>query len=174
MDFEMPTRTWTRDNYLISTDPSIIPLDALNDIFASDDFHWGLPLPIEHLRTLVHKSICFALYEVTNVSAGDEHSNESQQRRKLIGFARWITDMVTVNYLTDVYILPEYRSKHLGAWMMECIDEVFTAMPHVRGMILIADRGSPTEALYRKYLAMVDLESPGFLMDRKGRGAVSQ
>ncbi|KIV82536.1 hypothetical protein PV11_04638 [Exophiala sideris] len=175
MELEIPIRSWNRDNYLISTDPSLVPLDALNEMFASDDVHWGLPLPLEHLRMMVQRSMCFALYEVSNsaLSAEEEHSNETRPPRRLIGFARWITDMVTVHYLTDVYILPEYRSKRLGVWMMGCIDEVFTAMPYVRGMILIAERGSSTEALYRKYLAMDDLQSPGFLMDRKGRGAAS-
>lgn len=180
----MPVKDWVRDTYLISTDPSIIPLDALNnDIFAADDFHWGRPLPLEHLCTLVQRSLCFALYDVLGSGSGSgsaagggyASSGESQhpQHRKLIGFARWITDMVTVNYLTDVYILPAYRGKRLGAWMMECIDEMFRDMPHVRGMILIADWGSSTEEMYRKYLAMDDLQSPSFLMDRKGRGAAA-
>jgi hypothetical protein len=88
----------------------------------------------------------------------------------LIGFARFITDLVTVNYLTDVYILHEYRSRRLGVWLMECIDEVFVSIPHLRGMILIADRGSPPEEFYRKYLAMGDLAGRAFCMDRKGQG----
>ena len=41
---ELPILTWTNPpNYLISTDPSLIPLDSLNnDIFAAEDFTWHL------------------------------------------------------------------------------------------------------------------------------------
>jgi|ERR1712000_380279 len=170
MALDIPIRSWTKDNYFLSTDSSLIPLDALNDIFASDDFHWGRSLPLEHLQMIIRRSLCFALYDISSPPGLINQSQGSGQRR-LIGFARWITDMVTVNYLTDVYIFPEYRNKRLGVWIMKCIDEVFNSMPHLRGMILIADRGSSTEAFYRKHLNMVDLESPGFCMDRKGRGA---
>ncbi|KAK5210552.1 hypothetical protein LTR47_000444 [Exophiala xenobiotica] len=170
MALDIPIRSWTKDNFFLSTDSSLIPLDALNNIFASDDFHWGRSLPLEQLLMIIRRSLCFALYEISSPSCLINQSSGASQR-KLIGFARWITDMVTVNYLTDVYILPEYRNRRLGVWIMECIDEVFNSMPHLRGMILIADRGSSTEAFYRKHLNMVDLESPGFCMDRKGRGA---
>ncbi|ETI19815.1 hypothetical protein G647_08829 [Cladophialophora carrionii CBS 160.54] len=188
-DPEMPLRTWTKDDkYLISTDVSLIPLQALNDqIFGASDFTWGGPLPEEQLRTLVHRSLCFGLYELERPqaitsecgcqSSCDHHHPHAQQRtqpqqqRRLIGFARFITDLVTVNYLTDVYILRDHRSQRLGLWLMECIDKVFASMTHLRGMILIADRGSPTEGFYRKYLAMGDLAGEAFCMDRKGQGA---
>jgi hypothetical protein len=188
----MPVYSWTKQNYEISTDPSLIALDALNDLFDSADFHWGRGLPLEELQALVQRSLCFVLYEVTdddvgvsdmsrsvppaerhNDISGDQPPPPRQGRRRLIGFARWITDMVTVAYLTDVYILPSCRNRGLGAWMMRCIDETFDSMKHMRGMILIADRGSNSESLYRRHLSMDDLESPGFLMDRKGRGAAS-
>ncbi|KAJ9638070.1 uncharacterized protein PV06_04947 [Exophiala oligosperma] len=176
MALEMPIRDWTRGNHIISTDPSLIPLESLNDIFASDDFHWGKPLPLDQLRIFVQRSLCFALYD----TAADDSTEDNTAHRqasanaspgRLIGFARWITDMVTVNYLTDVYILPEHRGKRLGVWMMECVDDTFKAMPHLRGMILIADRGSSTESFYRRHLSMGDLASPSFCMDRKGQGS---
>lgn len=166
--------SWTRDQYEISTDPSLIPLDALNNLFSSDDFHWGKPLPVEVLQVMLEKSTCFVLYETCDDldhSAQTPPNPQCRRRRRLIGFGRWITDMVTVAYLTDVYIVRERRNQGLGAWMMQCVDETFRSMPHLRGMILIVDRGSEPETLYRKHLAMDDLESPAFLMDRKGRGA---
>ncbi|EXJ61886.1 hypothetical protein A1O7_02317 [Cladophialophora yegresii CBS 114405] len=208
-DPEMPLHTWTKDDkYLVSTDASLIPLQALNTaIFGAGDFTWGGPLPEEQLRTLVQRSLCFGLYELqrpqgsTSTSATrsyaehhssteedhrqhehqhpESHSDHShpqpqlkpqQPQHRLIGFARFITDLVTVNYLTDVYVLREHRSHGLGIWLMQCIDEVFASMTHLRGMILIADRGSSTEDFYRKYLAMGDLEGKAFCMDRKGLG----
>lgn len=172
----MPPLTWTRDNYQISTDPSLIPLDELNQLFDSHDFHWGKSLPDQELERMVRNSLCFVLYEIATLpSTSTEpqalHQSRPSRQNKLIGFSRWIWDGVTVAYLTDVYISPEHRGKRLGVWMMKCIDETFRSLPHIRGMILIADRGSRTEALYRQHLSMDDLEDPGFLMDRKGRGA---
>jgi len=161
----MPVLSWTRDNYEISTDPSLIALDALNDLFGSVDLSWAKPLPLEVLQAMIQNSLCFVLYQVEIGGAA------SQASRRLIGFARWISDMVTVAYMTDVYIMPEYRNRGLGVWMVQCVDETFQSMPYLRGMVLIADRGSAAETLYRKHLGMQDLESPGFLMDRKGRGA---
>lgn len=185
--------SWTKDSgrFLVSTDPSLIPLETLNnDIFAAEDFGWGKDLPEQELRTLVERSLCFGIYEVagtsssvTNLStqANDQAAlqqashrvseNPSGRAMKLIGFARFITDYVTVNYLTDVYILPSHRGQRLGAWMMGCIDEVFQSMHTLRGMILITDRGGHLENFYRKHLSMSDLKGDGFCMDRKGLGA---
>jgi len=167
-DRQLLMREWTHQRYKISTNPALIPLDQLNDILQSEEFHWASPLPMDQLERLVHNSLCFAMYD----NNADERleTESAPAERSLIGFARWIWDQVSVAYLTDVYIAPEYRGKRLGVWMMECIDEMFRSMPHLRGMILIADRGSTVETFYRRHLAMHDLEPPSFCMDRKGRG----
>ncbi|KIX05920.1 uncharacterized protein Z518_03894 [Rhinocladiella mackenziei CBS 650.93] len=170
--------SWKRDSFEISMDPSLIPLDTLNSFFSSTEMYWASPLPVEELQNLIKRSACFGLYEMSD-SRRQCHENENDQyhnishsgTHKLIGFARWITDTVTVNYLTDVYLLPSYRGQGLGIWMMRCIDEMFKSMPYVRGMIMIADKGSVSEGLYRRHLAMDDLERPAILLDRKGVGA---
>jgi hypothetical protein len=64
-------RTWTRqitgdDNrtytYTISTDPSLIQLDALDAAFRSDMLYWAQPLSPEALKLCVEQSLCFGLY----------------------------------------------------------------------------------------------------------------
>lgn len=158
MDPSLSNLSWTHaQGFQLSTNPDQIPLSTLNDFFS--DMPWAKPLPQATLRSLVHQSLCFALYEV--------HDSD----RKLIGISRWISDFVSVAYLTDVYLLPAYRSQGLGKWMMACIDETFRSMEHLRGMILIVDRGGGEELLYRKYLGMEDVKSPAILLDRKGRGS---
>ena len=171
MNVPLPVVSWMRDNFEISTDPALIPLDDLNKFFASTDMPWAKPLPISELRNLVQRSLCFAVYEIDG--RRDDDDDSSSRQRKLIGFGRWITDMVTVAYLTDVYLLADYRAKGLAKWMMVCVDEMFKSMPHLRGIIMIADRGSRAETLYRKHLAMDDVQSPGILLDRKGHGAAT-
>ncbi len=174
---KMPLLSWRRDDdrYLISTDSSLIPLDTLNDdIFGSEDFTWGKSLPTKQLQTLLRQSLCFALYDLAPAPSPSQASpSQSAQATspRLIGFARLITDLTTVHYLTDVFLLSAYRSRGLGVWMMHCIDEVFTSTEHLRGMILIVDRGSTNEAFYRKYLSMGEIAGDGYCMDRKGKGA---
>ncbi|KAK5051352.1 hypothetical protein LTR84_003004 [Exophiala bonariae] len=158
MDPSLLNRSWTHEQgFQLSTNPNQIPLSDLNDFFS--DMPWANPLPEAALRNLIRQSLCFALYDVHNAD------------HKLVGIARWISDFVSVAYLTDVYLLPAYRSQGLGKWMMSCIDETFHSMEHLRGMILIVDRGGGEEILYRKYLGMDDLQSPAILLDRKGRGS---
>jgi GNAT superfamily N-acetyltransferase len=85
----------------------------------------------------------------------DSQSKFSGQRRpKQIGLARVITDGVTFGYLTDVYVLPKYQGKGLGRWMMECLNEVIKAWPHLRRLMLLAS-GSSLD-LYRKTLGAKD------------------
>ena len=160
MNQTLPILSWSREGrFEISTDPNQIPLSGLNEIFSSSEVGWAKPLPDAELQNVIDRSLFFALYKIHNSD------------RKLIGISRWISDFVTVAYLTDVYIDPSYRSLGLGKWMMSCIDETFRSMEHLRGMILIVDRGSGEETLYRKYLGMEDLKSPGIMLDRKGRGS---
>ena len=39
--------------------------------------------------------------------------------RKQIAHARWITDRVTLAYLADVFVLPQYAGQGLGKWFVE-------------------------------------------------------
>jgi GNAT superfamily N-acetyltransferase len=66
-----PHKTWTRDGFLISTDPSLIPLNAVNDAFASDMIYWATRLPEDVLREMIDKSVCFGLYSPTSTLPSD-------------------------------------------------------------------------------------------------------
>ncbi|RMZ79331.1 hypothetical protein DV737_g3424, partial [Chaetothyriales sp. CBS 132003] len=92
-------RTWTRgDGYVISTDPSLIPLASLNEAFGSSQLYWAKPLPTPDLRTMVDNS----LY---------------------------------------VYVLPHFRGRGLGRWLIECVQEVIEAMPQLRRSMAITRSG---------------------------------
>lgn len=152
--------SWTHEQgFQLSTDPGQISLTDLNDFFSN--MAWAKPLPETAPQSLVHQSLCFALYEIRDSG------------RKLIGISRWISDFVIMVSLTDVYILPAYHSYGLGKWMMGCVDQTFRSIEHFRPMILIVNRGSGEESLYRKHVGMEDLASPTILLDRKGRSWIS-
>lgn len=148
---------------------------------------WAQALPAEQLSILIHDSVCFSIYEVVVAGEGSSsHDTDSrrdsdglldsytaaatQGKRNLIGFARWITDHVTVVYLTDVYFLPEYRGRGLAKWLLACVDQAFQDMEYCRGFILVANRGSKEEKLYRRNLLMDEMLHPAFLMNRNGKG----
>ncbi|EXJ90709.1 hypothetical protein A1O1_03813 [Capronia coronata CBS 617.96] len=59
------TWTWTRDGFLISTDPSLIPIPALNKAFASKEMYWASPLPEQAMGEMLANSLSFGLYSPT-------------------------------------------------------------------------------------------------------------
>ncbi|KAL3465740.1 hypothetical protein BJX64DRAFT_252336 [Aspergillus heterothallicus] len=156
-------QTWTEGSYLISTDPSLVPLQTLNAWFASDDFYWAQPLPLDALEQSLKNCLCFGLYYSPDTS-----------RKDFIGIARCITDYVTFAYITDVYVHPSHQGKGLGRWLVKCIGEATEAMPHLRRSMLFTMDWQRSVPFYEKVLGMTVAESKNgegmAMMMRKGRG----
>jgi ribosomal protein S18 acetylase RimI-like enzyme len=175
-------KTWTRDGFLISTDPSLISLDALTAAFASDYMYWAKPLPPADMQAMIANSLCFGLYTPTPAlppsTAPEEESSRPPITRtattgsSMIGFARVITDSVTTVYLTDVYVLPEWQGTGLGRWLIECVQTVFEGMPHLRRSFLITGRGGKAVGFYEKFMSMETMDE-GRLVAMSWRGAGS-
>ncbi|CCC13498.1 hypothetical protein SMACR_07122 [Sordaria macrospora] len=177
-------RTWTREVgnaiYIYSTDPSLVDLAALNAALASDTVWWGRGMPEESLKRMVEHSYNFGLY-VTEKKEGDNEKeqadkNTKQQQQQMVGFARLITDYVTFGYITDVYVLPEYQGKGLGAWMMECLNEVLEQWPELRRAVLFTGDAYAAK-LYERTLGMRDTRENGgklMVMQRTGPAAATQ
>ncbi|KAK4127273.1 hypothetical protein N657DRAFT_611730 [Parathielavia appendiculata] len=179
-------RTWTRQipgddhrtcTYIISTDPSLIQLDALNAALGSDMIYWAQPVPLETLRLCVEQSLCFGLYIHDEQGAnGDEDHGKSGDGKvmTMIGLSRLVTDYTTFGYLTDVYVLASHQGKGLGKWMMQCLDEVLSSWPHLRRCLLFTS-GEAAVKMYRatigaKYIS----ETPSkdlVLLERRGTAA---
>ena len=156
-------RFWTRPSYLISTDPSLIPLETLNDALESPEVAWARRLPLEDLKLLISKSACFGLY--LDPSTGPS--------RELIGFARVITDYVTLAYLTDVYVLPKYQNQSLGSWLIDCVKEWTDSMVGMRQLVLVSKEGRHEEYYARK-LGTGRMEDAGIgyrIVNRRGPGS---
>lgn len=94
----------------------------------------------------------------------------------MVGFARLITDYVTFGYLTDVYVLPEYQGKGLGAWMMECLNKALEQWPELRRVVLFTGDAYAAK-LYERTLGMRDTQEKGgklVVMQRTGPAAVAR
>jgi N-acetylglutamate synthase-like GNAT family acetyltransferase len=101
----MEIMEWKRDDYLISTDKSKIDVKAVYDFLSQS--YWAEGIPMEVVERSIEHSLNFGMY----------------YQRKLIGFARVISDFATFAYLADVFILPEERCKGLSKWLMQVIVE---------------------------------------------------
>ncbi|KAG9694159.1 hypothetical protein KCU95_g5888, partial [Aureobasidium melanogenum] len=148
---------WERGTHCISTDPSLLDPNAINDVFDTDWMYWTTRLPLDELRQAIASSVCFGLYE---------DGNSTQ-----IGFARVVTDKVTFGYITDVYVLPEYRGTGLGGWLLDCVDEYLEGLPYLRWAMLRTSQETSSKA-YEKRLNMMVLdnkEDGPWMMGKKGQ-----
>ena len=102
-----------RDDYLISTDPSLLNDDTIWH-YLSVESYWAKSVPRDVVEKSIANSLCFGIYH----------------QKKQIGFARLITDKATFAYLADVFVLAEYRGKGLSKWLMQVIH----AHPDLQGL----------------------------------------
>ena len=91
--------TW-REDILLSTDPARLDLDAIFAFLKTT--YWSTNRTQAQMEISLAHSLCFGLYH-----------NAAQ-----IGLTRVVTDYATVAYLADVYVLPAYRGRGLGKWMI--------------------------------------------------------
>ena len=92
-----------RDNFIISTDPAWLDIDAIVDFLTRA--YWAKGRPRERTERAIANSLVFGLYD----------------GEKQIGLARVITDYAIFAYLCDVFIHEDYRAHGLGKWLMETI-----------------------------------------------------
>lgn len=123
-----PIYAYQRDNFHISTDPSLLDLTVIHNYLTHS--YWSPGVPQEVVANALRHSLCFGLYEAD----------------KQIGLARVITDYSTFAYLCDVFIVGDYQQQGLGTWLMECV----TQCPALTGIrtFLLATRDA--HGLYNK------------------------
>lgn len=159
---------WRRGDFLLSTDPSLVDIKAVNKAFASDAMPWAAELPEDLLRTAINSCLCLGLYhqpKTENTSGTANYKrfpNPALTRyptedapRRMVGLARVVTDFVTFCYLTDVYILQEYQGQGLAKWMLGCLSEQIDQWPYLRRLLLVTITPRAAE-LYRKAMGVIE------------------
>lgn len=142
------------EHFVCSSDPARIQPDALRDALASDLLWWASAPEPAFLAAMVANSVCLGLYRM----APDTKTDEPQPGEQMVGFARIITDRVSFAYLTDVYVLPAYQRRGLGAWMTRCLRDLLQrspGWPYLRSLWLMAS----TPAAARMYIAALGGEA---------------
>ena len=147
-------RNWSKDQYVISTDPSLIPVAKVNAGFTTSEMHWAIPLPPEVLRETLERSLCFGLYEKLEAGSSGQEEAPLKSSQELIGFARLVTDFVTFVYLTDVFVWPEHQGKGLGKWLITCVQDVIEGMPYLRKSLLVTSDWERSVPFYAKLMGM--------------------
>ena len=118
------------DGIELDDDPARVDLDAVHD-FLSNHAYWAEGRSRETVERLVREaSRVVGLYA------------DGRQ----IGFARAFTDGVAAVYLADVYVLPQYRGRGLGA---ELVREMVEGSPWADRKWLLHTRDA--HALYRRF-----------------------
>jgi hypothetical protein len=54
--------TWYKERYFISTDPSLLDLESINEALDSDQCYWAHRYDLEALKQLLFNSLCFGVY----------------------------------------------------------------------------------------------------------------
>lgn len=182
-----PAKTWRREGatgeFLISTSKELLNYEFINEAFGSKDMYWAKTLPMEQLHMLLSNSQPLGLYKVLTPTAPPDAEEPSSprtpsptleepasERCEQIGLARFITDYVTTSYLTDVYVLPEYRGSGLGKWLVACCNEILNEVPAMRRAVLMATPGEG-QSFYARELGFYDMHDEhehAIMMTRRG------
>ncbi|EEH34789.1 hypothetical protein PAAG_05836 [Paracoccidioides lutzii Pb01] len=114
----IPTNETATKEYIISTDPTLLSLSAINTAFAQEYMLWAKPLSEPVVKRDGRPFVIPNSSSILNTNTNTNTTNLTQ-----IGLARIITDNTTFAYLTDVYILPEHQWAGLGSWLLQCVTE---------------------------------------------------
>jgi GNAT superfamily N-acetyltransferase len=124
----------TRADYLISTDPALIDLDAVHAFLSRS--YWSPDIPKSTVARAIANSMTFGVYHAPPPA-----------RPTQIGLARVITDKATFAYLSDVYILESHRGRGLSKWLVETI----LAHPDLQGLRRFCLMTRDAHTLYNRY-----------------------
>lgn len=122
-------REWVRGQFVISTDRGRLDLDAVHGYITTS--YWAAGMPRAVLERAVENSLIFGIYDGS----------------RQVGFARAITDLGTYAYLSDVFVIEEYRGQGLSKWLMECV----LAHPDLQGLRRFALFTRDAQGLYARY-----------------------
>jgi GNAT superfamily N-acetyltransferase len=120
---------WTRGEYTISTDRGRLDLEVIHGYL--DRSYWAAGRSREQVARSIAESLPFGVYH----------------REAQVGFARVVTDHLTLAFLADVFVLEEHRGRGVGTWLVE----VVTSQPELQGVKrwLLGTRDA--HGLYRKF-----------------------
>ena len=111
------------DGFVVDTDPSRLDLVAVHE-WLSTDTYWAAGRSFDVVSRAADASVNFGVYD----SDG-----------KQVGYARVVTDGVTLGWLCDVYIAREVRGRGLGTALSKVIVDAIRPLGLRRFMLSTVD-----------------------------------
>ena len=132
----------------ISTDRALLDLSVIERNL--HDSYWAAGRAREVIERSIANSLCVGAYE----------------KGRQVAFARVITDKAVFAYLSDVFVVPEFRGQGVGKALMRAILE----HQDLRGVTVFLLRTRDAHRLYEPF-GFEPVSRPEELMARLGPGA---
>lgn len=140
---------WSRDGFEVDCDPSRLDLDVIHGFLTA--VYWAEGRSRAGVARCIDGSLNFGLYRLETAA--------------LVGYGRVVSDGVTFAWLTDVFVLEDWRGRGLGSFLVACM----LAHPHLAADSIAWALGTRDgHALYRRF-GFADAE-PGRVMRRRRTG----
>lgn len=127
----------------VSTDRARLDVSLIEEFLNTS--YWAAGRPRDVIERSIAHSLCFGVY-----TAGRQ-----------IGFGRVITDYAVFGYLSDVFVLPEFRGRGVGKYLVKAMLE----HPDVHGLKLLLLRTRDAQGLYTQF-GFTSPDGPEELMAR--------
>ena len=134
---------WRRGEFLVSTDRARLDLDVIHGFLTNS--YWAKGISRELVGRSLEHSLCFGIYDESG-SKGPGFANAASPEAPQAGFCRVVSDLATVAYLGDVFVLEKYRGRGLSKFLMECTTQ-HPALEGLRRWILLT---RDAHGLYRQ------------------------
>lgn len=132
----------------ITTDKSKLDIQSIYEYLTQS--YWSKGISLEKVEKAISNSYCFGLF------LKDEQ----------IGFARVITDFISLAYLLDVFILEKYQNKGFGKILLESVFNDKNLSGIKKWMLATKD----AQLLYKKYgFEIIDNSSNKYMIKEKER-----
>lgn len=135
---------WVKGEYTVSDDQREMDIPTIHGFLTSS--YWARGIDQETVERSMANSVCLGLF----------------RKGSQVGFGRVVTDQATFAFLTDVFVLPEYRGMGLGKWLVEC----FLKHEKLQGLRLWLLKTADAHDLYKKH-GFTPLEYPSLFMELK-------
>jgi GNAT superfamily N-acetyltransferase len=103
---------WKQGEFTITDIREDLDIETIHRFLCGSYWAKGISEPI--VKKAVRNSLCFGLYH----------------KAKQVGFGRVVSDQATFAYLADVFVVPAYRGRGLGKWLVSCV----LAHPDLQGL----------------------------------------
>jgi GNAT superfamily N-acetyltransferase len=91
---------WKQGDFTITDSRKDLDIETIHNFLRES--YWAKGIPRSVVEKSVNHSLCFGLY----------HNSQ------LVGFARVVSDQATFAFLADVFVVPAYRGRGLGKWLV--------------------------------------------------------